>query len=156
MVLRDHARDEESAATRLLDDADAEDNDILLLRASDDMTVVDDDTHPTTTTTTSRPRLRLRAARWQVRSPRMIIVLVAFSKFCIVCSGMMLLVPLFRLLEDAICHGVLADTTPGLLDEMKCKDDTVQARLATFLGWSGLVSSIVSTLLPDSPLPMRV
>ncbi|KAJ6784775.1 hypothetical protein PWT90_05735 [Aphanocladium album] len=95
-------------------------------------------------------RSRIRAARWQVSSSRMIIILVAATKFCMVCSGMMILVPLFRLIEDAICHGVLEDTTPGLLDEMKCKEDAVQARLATFLGWSGLVGSIV-TLLTSFP-----
>ncbi|TQV98941.1 hypothetical protein V2A60_007363 [Cordyceps javanica] len=89
---------------------------------------------------------RLRAARWQVSSPRTIILLVALSKFCIVCSGMMLLVPLFRLIEDAICHGVLEDATPDMLDEKRCKDDGVQARLATFLGWSGLVGSIVTLI----------
>ncbi|EGX94798.1 Major facilitator superfamily transporter [Cordyceps militaris CM01] len=93
---------------------------------------------------TRRRRQRRRAAWWQVRSPRSIVLVVALSKFCIVCSGMMLLVPLFRLVEDAICHGVLADTSPDVLDERRCKDDGVQARLATFLGWSGLVGSLVT------------
>ncbi|KAF1735228.1 hypothetical protein CRV24_004150 [Beauveria bassiana] len=96
------------------------------------------------TTTPFRPRIR--AARWQVRSPRHIILLVSFAKFCIVCSGLMLMVPMFRLIEDAICHGVLDDASPGLLDEMTCKDDDVQARLATFMGWSGLVNSIVTLI----------
>ncbi|PMB68708.1 hypothetical protein BM221_005289 [Beauveria bassiana] len=96
------------------------------------------------TTTPFRPRIR--AARWQVRSPRRIILLVSFAKFCIVCSGLMLMVPMFRLIEDAICHGVLDDASPGLLDEMTCKDDDVQARLATFMGWSGLVNSIVTLI----------
>ncbi|KAM3504821.1 hypothetical protein MY11210_008200, partial [Beauveria gryllotalpidicola] len=99
--------------------------------------------HVSATTTPFRPRIR--AARWwQVRSPRRIILLVAFVKFCIICSGLMLMLPVFRLVEDAICHGVLDDASPGLLDEMTCKDDGVQARLATFMGWSGLVSSIVT------------
>ncbi|ATY61194.1 Major facilitator superfamily transporter [Cordyceps militaris] len=93
---------------------------------------------------TRRRRQRRPAAWWQVRSPRSIVLVVALSKFCIVCSGMMLLVPLFRLVEDAICHGVLAHTSPDVLDERRCKDDGVQARLATFLGWSGLVGSLVT------------
>ncbi|OAQ97610.1 hypothetical protein LLEC1_04226 [Akanthomyces lecanii] len=133
MVSRDDDGDDESAI-RLLTPDDA---DHILLRGSED--VASDDEPPLAA-----------AAAWQVRSPRIIILLVAFSKFCIVCSGMMLMVPLFRLIEDAICHGVFADTTPGLLDEMKCKDDEVQRRLATFLGWSGLVGSIV-TLVTSFP-----
>lgn len=130
--------DEDESATRLLPTDEA---------AADD--TLSDSDHAEEA---PRPRL-LRAARWQVRSPRMIILLVAFSKFCIVCSGMLLLVPLFRLIEDAICHGYFEDTTPDLLDEMKCKADGVQARLATFLGWSGLVGSIVSTLILLKSVP---
>lgn len=120
-------RDEDESATRLL----------TTDSAGDILSEVEDAEPP-------HPRL-IRAARWQVHSPRMIVFLAAFFKFCIVCSGMMLLVPLFRLIEDAICHGFFEDTSPDLLDEMKCKADGVQARLSTFLGWSGLVGSIVST-----------
>ncbi|KAM3447079.1 hypothetical protein MY3296_009074 [Beauveria thailandica] len=132
----------DESATRLLtpEEADA--------AATAAAAVITEDDESAPTTTPFRPRIR--AAPWQVRSPRHIVLLVSFAKFCLVCSGLMLMVPMFRLVEDAICHGVLDDASPGLLDEMKCKDDGVQARLATFMGWSGLVNSIV-TLITTFP-----
>ncbi|OAA75716.1 Major facilitator superfamily transporter [Akanthomyces lecanii RCEF 1005] len=141
--------DDDETAARLLAPDDETDH-ILLRGSSEDLAPDHHDFLGTATSSQPRRRLKLRASRWQVRSPRTIILLVAFAKFCIVCSGLMLMVPLFRLIEDAICHGVFDDTTPDLLDEMKCKDDEVQRRLATFLGWSGLVGSIV-TLITSFP-----
>ncbi|KAM3502683.1 hypothetical protein MY10362_004687 [Beauveria mimosiformis] len=135
MALRSDPELDESA-TRLLTPEEA--------AAAAAAAVITEEDGSAATTTPFRPRIR--AARWQVRSPRRIVLLVSFAKFCIVCSGLMLMVPMFRLIEDAICHGVLDDASPGLLDEMKCKDDDVQARLATFMGWSGLVNSIVTLI----------
>ncbi|KAM3551257.1 hypothetical protein MY1884_007808 [Beauveria asiatica] len=124
----------DSSATRLLtpEEADA--------AATAAAAVITEDDESAATTTPFRPRIR--AAPWQVRSPRHIVLLVSFAKFCLVCSGLMLM--------TAFTHGVLDDASPGLLDEMKCKDDGVQARLATFMGWSGLVNSIV-TLITTFP-----
>lgn len=86
----------------------------------------------------------IRAARWQIHSPRHIVLLASFAKFCVSCTGTMLIVPLFRLIEDTLCHAHFEDDSGGLLDEMKCKEDAVQARLATLLGWTGLANAIFS------------
>jgi hypothetical protein len=94
----------------------------------------------------ARPR-KFGSSRWLVHSPRRIVLLVTIVKFCIVCSGMMMLLPLYRLLEDAMCHIYYKDDTDGLIDEMKCKEDEVQARLAYLLGWSGLANSVTSEFL---------
>jgi len=90
---------------------------------------------------------RFGSSRWVVNSPRKIVLLVAIVKFCIVCSGMMMLLPIYRLLEDAMCHVYYKDDTDDLIDEMKCKEDEVQAQLAYLLGWSGLANSITSESL---------
>ncbi len=90
---------------------------------------------------------RFGSSRWLVHSPRKIVLLVAFAKFCIVCSGMLMLLPLFRLIEDAMCHVYYEDTSDDLIPEMKCKEDGVQSRLAYLLGWSGLANSITSEFL---------
>ncbi|GAO16874.1 hypothetical protein UVI_02011950 [Ustilaginoidea virens] len=55
----------------------------------------------------------------------MIVFLAAVMMFGITSSGMMLLVPIYRLIEDALCHVHYKDDSPGLMDEMKCKVDTL-------------------------------
>lgn len=83
--------------------------------------------------------------RWGVRTPRRIVILVAVIKFLIVLSGMLLLVPYARLLEDAFCHAYYKDTSSEIIEEMKCKVDEIQSRMGFFFGWSGLVSSVLGT-----------
>ena len=89
----------------------------------------------------------IKAARWQAKTPKTIVLLAATLKFCIVCCGMLMLIPIYRLLEDALCHNFYDDDSPGIIDEMKCKVDEVQANLAVLLGWLGLAQSITSALL---------
>ena len=89
--------------------------------------------------------LRLQGSRWQASSPGMIVLLAATAKFSVVASGMMILMPIYRLIEDALCHAHFQDDSPGLIDEMECKVDEIQSRLATMMGWMSLVANIMST-----------
>ncbi|KAL6878946.1 major facilitator superfamily domain-containing protein [Trichoderma novae-zelandiae] len=88
----------------------------------------------------------LKAARWQVKSPKTAVNMIAFLEFMIVASGMLLMIPVFRLIEDTVCHVYYGDDSLDLIDEMKCKADEVQARMAYLLGWLGLFNSIMSLL----------
>ena len=87
---------------------------------------------------------RIKAAPWQAKTPGTIVLLVAVLKFCITSSGMLLLIPVYRLIEDALCHAHYEDDSYDMIDEMKCKGDEVQSRLASLIGWCGLVNSIMS------------
>lgn len=96
-----------------------------------------DEPLPTTKST------RIRASRWQAKSPDLIIFLVSVVKFCIVVSGMMIMLPVYRLIEDSICHVHYEDDSLEPIEEMKCKVDEVQTRLAVLLGWLSTSSSII-------------
>ncbi|KAM6486659.1 major facilitator superfamily domain-containing protein [Trichoderma sp. SZMC 28011] len=91
------------------------------------------------------PRI-LKAARWQVKTPKTAVRMYAFLEFLIVASGMMLMVPVYRLIEDTVCHVYYQDDSLDLIDEMKCKKDEIQAQMAYLLGWLGLFHSILSLL----------
>lgn len=91
------------------------------------------------------PRLRFNSSRWQARSSRQVILLVAFIKFAVVASGMMLLLPLARLIEDLFCHAYYQDTSSEIIEEMKCKLDEIQSRMAYLTGWNSLLNAIVGT-----------
>lgn len=105
-----------------------------------------------------RPSTRqsIPAWAWQVKAPRSIIIVATLTKFCIVLSGTMAMLPFFRVFEDALCHQHLNDTSPGFLDEKMCKGDEVQKSLAYFFGWFAFVNAIVGKelhTLPPAPLP---
>ncbi|UKZ72911.1 hypothetical protein TrVFT333_000548 [Trichoderma virens FT-333] len=91
------------------------------------------------------PRV-LKAARWQVKTPKAAVRMFAFLEFMIVFSGMLLMMPVYRLIEDTVCHVSYGDDSLDIIDEMKCKTDDVQARMAYLLGWLGLFNSIMSLL----------
>lgn len=97
---------------------------------------------PVATEPTSRLR-PFKARRWQVQSPKGIVTIVAFIIFSIVTSGMMLLLPIYRLIEDAFCHAYYKDDSLDLIEEKKCKVDGVQSRLVYLMGWLGLLNSII-------------
>ncbi|KAF4981001.1 hypothetical protein FZEAL_3116 [Fusarium zealandicum] len=88
-----------------------------------------------------------RFSRWGVHSPRRIVILVAVIKFSIVLSGMFLLLPSARLLEDLFCHVHYQDTSAEFIDEMKCKVDEVQSNLGYLYGWHGLANSIIGLVV---------
>lgn len=92
------------------------------------------------------PHCRITATRWQVKSPRTVVYLAILIKFFTIASGMLLLVPLFRIIEDTICHVHYQDDSNDFIEEKRCKVPEVQARLAYLLGWLGLVSSVICML----------
>lgn len=73
--------------------------------------------------------------------------MAAVAKFAIVTSGLMMMMPLYRLIEDAICHVHYEDDSADLIEEMKCKVDEVQTPLAFMLGWFGLLHAVMSESL---------
>ncbi|KAM4056337.1 major facilitator superfamily protein [Hirsutella rhossiliensis] len=96
---------------------------------------------------------RIRARSWQAKTPGSIVLLAAAVMFCVTSSGMLMLIPLYRLIEDALCHAHYADSSHTIIDEMQCKGDEVQSRLAYVLGWFGLFNSIM-TLLVSFPFAL--
>ncbi|KAI5461453.1 major facilitator superfamily domain-containing protein [Mariannaea sp. PMI_226] len=90
---------------------------------------------------------RFRFHRWGVNSPRRIVLLVATIKFLVVMSGMLLLVPYARLIEDAFCHVYYEDESSDIIEEMKCKTDEIQSRMGYLFGWAGLCSSVIGLLV---------
>ncbi|CAM1508145.1 Fc.00g049930.m01.CDS01 [Cosmosporella sp. VM-42] len=93
------------------------------------------------------PQLRFHPTLWQVKSPRHVILLLAFIKFAIVVSGMLLLVPLARLIEDIFCHAYYEDSSAEIIEEMKCKKDEIQSQMAYLGGWSGLLNSVIGLVV---------
>ncbi|KAK0383522.1 hypothetical protein NLU13_9433 [Sarocladium strictum] len=88
--------------------------------------------------------VRLNPSRWQAGSPGTVVLLVATAKFAVVASGMMILMPIYRLIEDALCHTYYQDNSLDIIDEMKCKVDHVQTRLSTLMGWITLINNLMT------------
>ncbi|RGP79932.1 mfs transporter [Fusarium longipes] len=95
----------------------------------------------------SEPVPSYRLSRWGVRSPKRIVILIAFIKFVLTFSGMLLMLPTARLIEDMICHIHYNDASTDIIDEMKCKVDEVQSQLGYLYGWIGLVSSLIGLVV---------
>lgn len=89
----------------------------------------------------------INAARWQVKTRASIVRTIAVVQCAIIGTGMLLLIPLYRLIEDSVCHVYYGDDSLDMIDEMKCKTDEVQAQMAYLLGWLGLFHSIMSPFL---------
>ena len=97
--------------------------------------------------------------RLQIHSPKQIVLLISVIKFFVVMSGTLLLIPLYRIIEDTLCHVHFQDNSDDIIDEMKCKTDEVQATLAYMTGWFGLLGAVVSkynTLRYDRSLDIFV
>ncbi|SPO06115.1 uncharacterized protein DNG_08804 [Cephalotrichum gorgonifer] len=96
--------------------------------------------------------------RWRVTSTRGVLLLATWVKFSVTLSGMMLLLPTFRLLEDIFCRRHLGYTGPDMIEESKCKGPEVQEDLAYLLGWLMLVMAIVGVViaLPYGALADRI
>ena len=80
---------------------------------------------------------------WRVTSPRGVLVLATALKFAMTLSGMMVMLPFLRVLEDVFCHRHFGDTSPGFIDEKECKVPEVQNNLAFLMGWLMLVTGVV-------------
>lgn len=81
--------------------------------------------------------------RWRVSSPRGILILATVIKFAVTLSGMMIMLPFLRVLEDLFCHRHYGDSSPGFIEEKKCKVPEVQQDLAYLMGWLMLVTAVV-------------
>ncbi|KAK5662626.1 hypothetical protein OQA88_8540 [Cercophora sp. LCS_1] len=86
------------------------------------------------------------AVRLQPRSPKTIVLLLAVLIFVVATSGMMIMVPIFRLVEDAACHDYYKKDPSEKIDERLCKVDEVQSRIAYLGGWAAMLNSVVGLI----------
>jgi hypothetical protein len=77
----------------------------------------------------------------QKRTP--VVVLLAVLMFTLTTSGMLMLIPIFRLMEDAICHVHYGKSRWEPIEERLCKVDGVQKELAYLGGIAAMISSVV-------------
>jgi hypothetical protein len=85
-------------------------------------------------------------ARFQAKKRKTIIALLAVLMFIMVTSGMLILIPIFRLMEDAICHIHYGKPRSEPIEERLCKVDGVQKELAYLGGISAMINSIVGLI----------
>ncbi|KAK1834018.1 major facilitator superfamily domain-containing protein [Podospora conica] len=98
------------------------------------------------------------AAPLQAKKPKTIVLLLALLMFTIVTSGMLIMMPLFRLVEDTVCHRYYKKDPSEKIDERLCKVDGVQSELAYLGGWAALIHSSVGlvALLPYGVLADKI
>ncbi|KAK4166959.1 general substrate transporter [Cladorrhinum sp. PSN259] len=105
------------------------------------------------------------ASRWtrfmqgvQVQQNAKIIFLLATLMFLVTTSGMMLLIPIFRLVEDAFCHVYYEKDPSEPIEERLCKIDAVQKQLAYLGGLGAVINSVVgmTAALPYGVLADRI
>lgn len=104
----------------------------------------------------SRARARWRR-RWTDKLPRLrvqkpihTIIILAGIKGVAIMSALMLMVSLFRLIEDAFCHEHYGKPLTEPIDERECKGEEVQTKLA-FLGGIGMVIGAIVGLIAAFP-----
>nr|XP_036574561.1 membrane protein C14C4.07 [Colletotrichum truncatum]KAF6781010.1 membrane protein C14C4.07 [Colletotrichum truncatum] len=85
--------------------------------------------------------------RFQARSPRAVILTLAALKFSITICGMLLMIPLLRLIEDDICHKHYKLSPSEEIPEMKCKVDEVQKDMAWLFGWQALLGAVINLVV---------
>jgi len=95
-------------------------------------------------TNPSLPRSSTFLSRYQARQPSTVILLLAVLMFGLTGSAMLFMIPLFRLMEDALCHVHYQKHPSEHIDERLCKVDPVQAELAYLGGWSIAISALVN------------
>ncbi|KAK0658491.1 major facilitator superfamily domain-containing protein [Cercophora samala] len=96
--------------------------------------------------------------RFQVQSSGSIILLLSTLTFAIVTSGMMYMIPMLRLIEDALCHLYYDKDPSEPIEEHMCKVDGVQKELALLGGISAMINSLVGVVaaLPYGVLADRI
>ncbi|KAK4120683.1 general substrate transporter [Parathielavia appendiculata] len=101
---------------------------------------------------------RAFAARFQAKKRKTIIALLTLLMFTLSTSGMLILIPIFRLMEDAVCHIHYEKSRAEPIDERLCKVDSVQKELAYLGGISAMLNSIVGLIatLPYGVLADRI
>ncbi|KAL2754860.1 hypothetical protein ACRALDRAFT_1064643 [Sodiomyces alcalophilus JCM 7366] len=92
------------------------------------------------------------------RSPRAVIFTLSFLKFVILGSGLLVMMPMVRLLEDAFCHQHYGKDPAEPIPETDCKIDAVQSRLAYLGAIAAVIASAVTlvTTFPYSILADKV
>ncbi|TDZ29854.1 Efflux pump ustT [Colletotrichum spinosum] len=85
--------------------------------------------------------------RFQVRSPRAVIFLLAGLKFSFTTTATLLMIPVLRLIEDGICHKHYGVPVSEPIPEMKCKADEVQKSMAWLFGWQSLLAAVVNMIV---------
>lgn len=100
-----------------------------------------------------KPGRRGFLARFQARKRKTVIALLAVLMFSITTSGMLILIPIFRLMEDAVCHLHYDKPRSEPIEEQLCKVDGVQKELAFLGGIGAMLNSVVGLL---STLPYGV
>lgn len=81
------------------------------------------------------------ALRYQVSSPNAVVGLLSTIIFVMALSGTMSLIPLGRLIEDAVCRKYYGSSDP--VDEKLCKVDEVQTELAWLGGLYVVIDSAI-------------
>lgn len=93
-----------------------------------------------------RPGRWAFAAHLQAQNPKTIVLLLALLMFTMVTSGMLIMMPIFRLVEDTVCHRYYKKDPSEKIDERLCKVDGVQSELAYLGGWAALFHSVVGLM----------
>jgi len=94
----------------------------------------------------AKPRHAGFTARFQARKPKTIVLLLAILLFTVTTSGMLVIVPIFRLIEDAACHTYYKKDRSEKIDERLCKVDEVQGLLAYLGGWAAMLNTVIGLI----------
>ncbi|KAG7115307.1 MFS efflux pump atnC like protein [Verticillium longisporum] len=81
------------------------------------------------------------------KTPFTIVVLLACLKATLFSSGILFLTPLFRLVEDAICHVHYHKDLSEPIEEKECKADEIQSQLAYLLGIGAVIGALVTLVV---------
>lgn len=82
----------------------------------------------------------------QAQKRTSIVALLAVLMFTLTTSGMLILIPIFRLMEDAVCHVHYAKGRSEPIEERLCKVDAVQKELAYLGGVGAMINSVVGLI----------
>ena len=91
---------------------------------------------------TSKDVSRDFKARWyQASSPGLVVTLLATIMFILVMTALVCIMPMVRLVEDAMCRRYYNTTEP--VDERDCKVTEIQAKMA----WLGAISGVLDAVV---------
>ncbi|KAL2170673.1 hypothetical protein VTG60DRAFT_4515 [Thermothelomyces hinnuleus] len=98
------------------------------------------------------------ASRFRAQKRTTILGLLAVLTFVVTTSGMLFLVPIFRLMEDAVCHLHYGKPKSEPVEERLCKVDAVQKELAFLGGIGAMINSVIGLIatLPYGVLADRI
>ena len=123
--------------------AGEEQRDSIDIDVEEDLSVPD---HGNSHHGSSKPRRRGFIARIQAQKRNTIVALLTLLMFIVTTSGMLILVPIFRLVEDAVCHLHYDKAKSEPIEERLCKVDPVQKELAFLGGIAAMVNTVVGLI----------